>query len=145
MKRSASFSAEIRAGRLDPRDAAHGSERHDCVEQHRRLVGAAGNPGEETVGCPSGSLRARASTRSSRVPHRDQCRSRDHRADEFGEGGGRNRPFRSPLMIGGNLPSNDEWTTSLLTNADVIEFGSTLQRKSSRDFDEQHGGVDGAE
>jgi len=30
--------------------------------------------------------------------------------------------FRSPLMIGGNLPSNDEWTTSLLTNADVIEL-----------------------
>jgi alpha-galactosidase len=29
--------------------------------------------------------------------------------------------FRSPLMIGGNLPSNDNWTTSLLTNAEVLE------------------------
>ena len=28
--------------------------------------------------------------------------------------------FRSPLMIGGNLPQADEWTTSLLTNAEVI-------------------------
>jgi alpha-galactosidase len=28
--------------------------------------------------------------------------------------------FRSPLMIGGNLPSNDAWTTSLLTNKEVI-------------------------
>ncbi len=28
--------------------------------------------------------------------------------------------FRSPLMMGGDLPSNDEWTTSLLTNRDVI-------------------------
>jgi hypothetical protein len=28
--------------------------------------------------------------------------------------------FRSPLMIGGDLPSNDEWTTSLLTNPEVI-------------------------
>jgi len=28
--------------------------------------------------------------------------------------------FRSPLMMGGNLPSNDAWTTSLLTNPEVI-------------------------
>jgi alpha-galactosidase len=28
--------------------------------------------------------------------------------------------FRSPLMVGANLPSNDAWTTSLLTNAEVI-------------------------
>jgi hypothetical protein len=28
--------------------------------------------------------------------------------------------FRSPLMMGGDLPSNDAWTTSLLTNAEVI-------------------------
>jgi hypothetical protein len=28
--------------------------------------------------------------------------------------------FRSPLMVGANLPRNDEWTTSLLTNAEVI-------------------------
>jgi alpha-galactosidase len=29
--------------------------------------------------------------------------------------------FRSPLMMGGNLPKNDAWTTSLLTNPEVIE------------------------
>jgi len=28
--------------------------------------------------------------------------------------------FRSPLMIGGNMPDNDEFTTSLITNADVL-------------------------
>jgi hypothetical protein len=28
--------------------------------------------------------------------------------------------FRSPLMIGGDLPSNDAWTTSLLTNPEVL-------------------------
>jgi len=28
--------------------------------------------------------------------------------------------FRSPLMMGGDLPSNDAWTTSLLTNPEVI-------------------------
>jgi alpha-galactosidase len=28
--------------------------------------------------------------------------------------------FRSPLMMGGDLPSNDEWTTTLLTNPEVI-------------------------
>jgi hypothetical protein len=30
--------------------------------------------------------------------------------------------FRSPLMMGGNLPSSDAWTTSLLTNREVIEI-----------------------
>jgi hypothetical protein len=29
--------------------------------------------------------------------------------------------FRSPLMFGGNLPDNDEFTLSLLTNKDVLE------------------------
>jgi alpha-galactosidase len=28
--------------------------------------------------------------------------------------------FRSPLMMGGDLPSNDAWTTSLLTNSEVL-------------------------
>jgi hypothetical protein len=28
--------------------------------------------------------------------------------------------FRSPLMMGGELPSSDGWTTSLLTNSEVI-------------------------
>lgn len=30
--------------------------------------------------------------------------------------------FRSPLMIGGNLPSSDNWTVSLLTNAELIRI-----------------------
>ena len=29
--------------------------------------------------------------------------------------------FRSPLMFGGNLPDNDEFTLSLITNKDVLE------------------------
>lgn len=29
--------------------------------------------------------------------------------------------FRSPLMFGGDLPSNDDWTTALLTHPEVIE------------------------
>jgi len=28
--------------------------------------------------------------------------------------------FRSPLMMGGNLPDNDNWTTALLTNPEVL-------------------------
>lgn len=30
--------------------------------------------------------------------------------------------FRSPLMMGGNLPENDEWTLSLLTNSEYMEM-----------------------
>ncbi len=33
--------------------------------------------------------------------------------------------FRSPLIIGGNLPENDEWTLSLLTNTEYIKMHST--------------------
>jgi hypothetical protein len=29
--------------------------------------------------------------------------------------------FRSPLMMGGDLPHNDEWTTSVLTNREFLE------------------------
>jgi hypothetical protein len=29
--------------------------------------------------------------------------------------------FRSPLKIGGVLPDNDEWTSSLLTNSEVLD------------------------
>ena len=29
--------------------------------------------------------------------------------------------FRSPLMMGGDLPSNDQWTTSLLTNPEFLQ------------------------
>ncbi len=33
--------------------------------------------------------------------------------------------FRSPLMMGGNMPENDEWTLSLLTNREYIEMHQT--------------------
>jgi alpha-galactosidase len=36
--------------------------------------------------------------------------------------------FRSPLMMGGSLPSNDDWTTSLLTNAEVIAVDQHSKR-----------------
>jgi hypothetical protein len=36
--------------------------------------------------------------------------------------------YRSPLMMGGNLTKNDEWTTGLLTNSDVI----AVDQKSSQ-------------
>jgi hypothetical protein len=41
--------------------------------------------------------------------------------------------FRSPLMIGGNMPDNDEFTLSLLTNADMIRVNqhSTNNREIS--------------
>ena len=41
--------------------------------------------------------------------------------------------FRSPLMIGGDLPSSDAWTTSLLTNPEVISVDqhSTFARPGS--------------
>lgn len=30
--------------------------------------------------------------------------------------------FRSPLMFGGNMPENDEWTLSLLTNREYLKM-----------------------
>lgn len=41
--------------------------------------------------------------------------------------------FRSPLMFGGNLPDNDEFTTSLITNEDIIRINqhSTNNREIS--------------
>ena len=36
--------------------------------------------------------------------------------------------FRSPLMFGGDLPSNDEWTLSLLTNPEVIAVNQNSQK-----------------
>jgi hypothetical protein len=35
--------------------------------------------------------------------------------------------FRSPLMFGGDLPSNDEWTLSLLTNPEVLAVNQASQ------------------
>lgn len=33
--------------------------------------------------------------------------------------------FRSPLMFGGNMPENDEWTLSLLTNSEYMKMHSS--------------------
>ncbi len=33
--------------------------------------------------------------------------------------------FKSPLMMGGNMPENDEWTLSLLTNKEYLEMHQT--------------------
>lgn len=35
--------------------------------------------------------------------------------------------FRSPLFMGGNMPENDEWTLSLLTNEEYIKMHSTCK------------------
>jgi len=45
--------------------------------------------------------------------------------------------FRSPLMVGGNLPDNDEWTLSLLTNAevlDVLKLGASARQLCRDEF-----------
>lgn len=44
---------------------------------------------------------------------------------------------KSPLMIGGNMPENDEFTLSLLTNSDYMEMHSLCEspRELSRDGD----------
>jgi alpha-galactosidase len=39
---------------------------------------------------------------------------------------------RSPLMFGGHLPDNDDWTLSLLTNRDVLDIPKT-SRKNQQD------------
>ena len=39
--------------------------------------------------------------------------------------------FRSPLMFGGDLPGNDKFTLSLLTNRDVLEVISTALMANS--------------
>ena len=45
--------------------------------------------------------------------------------------------FKSPLMMGGNMPENDAWTRSLLTNAEYIEmnqssFGAKQIRRNEK-------------
>lgn len=42
--------------------------------------------------------------------------------------------FRSPLMFGGDLPSNDDWTLSLLTNAEVLAVNQNSDRNHQSDF-----------
>lgn len=43
--------------------------------------------------------------------------------------------FRSPLMIGGNLPDNDEFTLSLLTNEDVIRVNQCTRNNQELSFE----------
>lgn len=45
--------------------------------------------------------------------------------------------FKSPLMMGGNMPENDEWTLSLLTNEEYLKmhrtsFGSHQHRRNEK-------------
>ena len=45
--------------------------------------------------------------------------------------------FKSPLMMGGNLPDNDEWTLSLLTNDEYMKmhresFGAHQHKRNER-------------
>lgn len=35
--------------------------------------------------------------------------------------------FNSPLMFGGNLPDNDAWTNSLITNEEVLTVNQTAK------------------
>lgn len=42
--------------------------------------------------------------------------------------------FRSPLMIGGNMPDNDEFTTSLITNHEVIRVNQNSSKNKEISF-----------
>lgn len=42
--------------------------------------------------------------------------------------------FRSPLMFGGNLPDNDEFTTSLITNEEVIRVNQNSTENKEMSF-----------
>jgi alpha-galactosidase len=44
--------------------------------------------------------------------------------------------FRSPLMFGGNLPDNDEFTLSLITNAEVLEINQNSENNKEYYADE---------
>ncbi len=48
--------------------------------------------------------------------------------------------FRSPLIMGGDLPSSDEWTTSLLTNPEVIAVNQH-SRDNHRVVADEHAAV----
>ena len=43
--------------------------------------------------------------------------------------------FRSPLMIGGNLPDNNEFTLSLLTNPDIIQVNQNSTNNKELSFE----------
>ena len=43
--------------------------------------------------------------------------------------------FRSPLMFGGNLPDNDEFTTSLITNQEVIRVNQNSKNNKEISFE----------
>jgi hypothetical protein len=42
--------------------------------------------------------------------------------------------FRSPLMFGGNLPDNDEFTTSLITNEEIIRVNQNSTENKEISF-----------
>lgn len=45
--------------------------------------------------------------------------------------------MQSPLIMGGELPDLDEWTSSLLTNADLLEMDDQITSKHQRYRDQQ--------
>ena len=45
--------------------------------------------------------------------------------------------FRSPLMIGGHLPDNDEFTTSLLTNENIIRVNQKTKNNRELGFENE--------
>ena len=47
--------------------------------------------------------------------------------------------FRSPLMFGGNLPDNDEWTLSLLTNEEYMKMHAQARRAHQYLREERNG------
>jgi len=47
--------------------------------------------------------------------------------------------FRSPLFMGGNMPENDEWTLSLLTNDEYIKMHNTCTNSRQYSRNEKNG------
>lgn len=47
--------------------------------------------------------------------------------------------FRSPLMMGGNMPENDSWTLSLLTNEEYLKMHSTAFGAHQHSRNEKNG------
>ncbi len=47
--------------------------------------------------------------------------------------------FRSPLMMGGNMPENDEWTLSLLTNDEYMKMHRTSYGAHQHSRNEKNG------
>lgn len=47
--------------------------------------------------------------------------------------------FRSPLMMGGNMPENDEWTLSLLTNEEYLKMHREASKAHQHSRNEKNG------